>query len=160
MTIDEAITHAREVAEKNYLQGMLCHANPNDEELDGCIECGREHEQLAEWLEELKKYQAHGTPDGYGAALKAYDDCYFEKEEISNELQEYRQLGTLEEVRDAVEKQIPKSPTYEGDGYAPDGSFVWDEWICPHCGSRFEVEYDDYDYCPNCGQHIDWSEEE
>ena len=54
MTIDEAITHAREVAEKNYLQGMLCHANPNDEELDGCIECGREHEQLAEWLEELK----------------------------------------------------------------------------------------------------------
>lgn len=23
-----------------------------------------------------------------------------------------------------------------------------------------KVNYDDYDYCPNCGQHIDWSEEE
>lgn len=60
----------------------------------------------------------------------------------------------------SLNKQIPKSPTYDGDGYAPDGSFVWDEWLCPHCGSRFEVDIDDYDYCPNCGQYIDWSEEE
>lgn len=76
------------------------------------------------------------------------------------ELQEYKQLGTLEEVREAVEKQRTKKPTYDGDGYAPDGTFVWDEWICPKCGNRYEVDYDDYDYCPKCGQHIDWSEEE
>lgn len=67
-----------------------------------------------------------------------------------------------EEVRkvaiEALEKQIPKKPTYEGDGYAPDGTFVWDEWLCPNCGSKYEVDYDDYDYCPNCGQKIDWSE--
>lgn len=55
------------------------------------------------------------------------------------------------------EKQIPKKPTYEGDGYTPDGTFVWDEWICQNCGSRYELEYDDYEYCPNCGQAIDWS---
>lgn len=63
MSIDEAIKHAREVAEENYKQGFLCHANPNDEELDKCIECAREHEQLAEWLEELKRFkdlQEHG----------------------------------------------------------------------------------------------------
>ena len=60
----------------------------------------------------------------------------------------------------SLNKQIPKSPTYEGDGYAPDGTFVWDEWLCPHCGSRFEVGYDDYNYCPDCGQKIDWGEEE
>lgn len=60
----------------------------------------------------------------------------------------------------SLNKQIPKSPTYEGDGYAPDGTFVWDEWLCPHCGSRFEVDYDDYNYCPDCGQKIDWGEEE
>ena len=59
----------------------------------------------------------------------------------------------------ALEKQIPKKPTYEGDGYAPDGTFVWDEWLCPCCGKRYEVDYDDYDYCPNCGQKIDWSGE-
>ena len=60
----------------------------------------------------------------------------------------------------ALEKQIPKKPTYEGDGYAPDGTFVWDEWICPCCETRYEVDYDDYDYCPNCGQKLDWSDEE
>lgn len=76
------------------------------------------------------------------------------------ELQEYKQLGTLEEVCKAVERQQAKKPTYEGDGYAPDRSFVWDEWLCSHCGSRFEVDYDCYDYCPNCGQHVDRSEEE
>ena len=60
----------------------------------------------------------------------------------------------------ALEKQIPKKPTYEGDGYAPDGTFVYDEWICPCCENRYELYYDDdYDYCPNCGQKIDWSNE-
>ena len=55
----------------------------------------------------------------------------------------------------ALEKQIPKKPTYEGDGYAPDGTFIYDTWICPCCDKRYEVDYDDYDYCPNCGQKID-----
>ena len=57
LTLKEAISHAKEVAEENYRQGMLCHANPNDEELDKCIECGKEHEQLAGWLEELRRYK-------------------------------------------------------------------------------------------------------
>lgn len=26
----------------------------------------------------------------------------------------------------ALEKQIPKKPTYEGDGYAPDGTLIYD----------------------------------
>lgn len=56
----------------------------------------------------------------------------------------------------ALEKQIPKEPRYDGDGYAPDGSFVWDEWLCPRCNSRFEIDYDEYNYCPNCGQAIKW----
>lgn len=58
MTLDEAIIHEKELSEKNYLQGMLCHANPNDEKLDGYIECGRYHEQISEWLEELKMYKS------------------------------------------------------------------------------------------------------
>lgn len=160
MTIDEAIAHAREIAEKNYLEGMLCHANPDDGELDGCIECGREHEQLAEWLEELKKYQQYGTPDGYESALKAYDDCYFEKEEISNELQEYKQLGTLEKVREAVERQQAKKPIIQ----------PWFPARCPTCGEELSESLGDGYYrhrtflerCTNveCAQRLDWGEEE
>ena len=42
MTIDEAIVHAREVASRKF-----------DDRVH-CIRCAEEHEQLAEWLEELK----------------------------------------------------------------------------------------------------------
>lgn len=66
-------------------------------------------------------------------------------------------IKTIEIAIQALAKQIPKKPTYEGDGYAPGGSFVWDVWICPCCEARYEVDYDDYDYCPQCGQKIDWS---
>lgn len=61
---------------------------------------------------------------------------------------------TFESVIEAREKQIAKKPYYEGDGYA-DGQLVYDTWICPCCDKRYEVDYDDYDYCPNCGQKID-----
>lgn len=47
MTLDEAIAHAREVAKEIH----------DDGKLDDCIECGKNHEQLADWLEELKAYQ-------------------------------------------------------------------------------------------------------
>lgn len=33
-----------------------------------------------------------------------------------------------------------------------------DTWECPNCGECYEVDYDDYDYRPKCGQKIDWSE--
>lgn len=48
-------------------------------------------------------------------------------------------------------------PNLEGDGYA-DGHLVYDTWICPNCEKHYEIDYDNYDYCPNCGQHIDRSE--
>ena len=67
-------------------------------------------------------------------------------------------LKNMEMIVQALEKQIPKKTIYEGDGYAPDGSFIFDIWICPRCCKRYEVDYDDYDYCPNCGQKIDWSD--
>ena len=58
MTLDEAIVHEKELAKEIYIEAMLCHANPDDGKLDGCIERGKYHEQLAEWLEELKSYRA------------------------------------------------------------------------------------------------------
>lgn len=57
LTIDEAILHVKKTAEEKYLEGFLCHANPDDGELDKFIECGRVHEQLAKYLEELKQYR-------------------------------------------------------------------------------------------------------
>lgn len=75
------------------------------------------------------------------------------------ELQQYRAIGTVEECRAAVEKQTARRPDYEGDGYA-DGHLVYDTWICHCCGKHYEVDYDNYNYCPDCGQKLDWSDEE
>jgi len=40
MTLDEAIQHCKEKAEQH-----------------PCDECGRDHEQLGKWLEELREYR-------------------------------------------------------------------------------------------------------
>lgn len=51
MTLDEAIQHSKEVAKKERDKFLKV----GDEYI--CSECGKEHEQLAQWLEELKEYE-------------------------------------------------------------------------------------------------------
>lgn len=53
----------------------------------------------------------------------------------------------------AINKQISKKPILEADGYS-DGELVYDTWICPNCDKSYEVDFDDYDFCPNCGQAV------
>lgn len=67
---------------------------------------------------------------------------------------------TFKSLIEAREKQELKKPIYEGDGYDPEGNIIFDEWMCPCCDARYEVDYDEYDFCPNCGQKLDWSEGE
>lgn len=63
MTLDEAIKHCDEVAEKNETKGKMIQNNfsklrrEQKQEIDSCLECASEHRQLAEWLLELKNYQ-------------------------------------------------------------------------------------------------------
>ena len=89
MSIDEAIAHEKEVAKEIYVEAMLCHANPDDGKLDDCIERGKYHEHLAEWLEELKAIKSDGFTDdllnmgfkkGYSKALNDVESeflmCY------------------------------------------------------------------------------------
>ena len=55
MTLDEAILHAREVAERNRrAMSFEPEDNIDDDIKVNCLNCATQHEQLAEWLEELK----------------------------------------------------------------------------------------------------------
>lgn len=108
-------------------------------------------ENIIRALEENRRYRAIGTPE----ELQDMKNNYFE---ALSDWRQYRKIGTLDECRKAKEKQTPQSPTYEGDGYS-NGQLVYDTWVCPCCGQTYEVDYDDYEYCPKCGQHIDWSDE-
>lgn len=51
----------------------------------------------------------------------------------------------------ALEKQIPKKPIYIANlGYAA-------LWLCPVCERR--IVRSDLKYCHQCGQKLDWSDE-
>ena len=85
MTIDEAIIHAREVSEiqrnndkLNKTLGVISPYYKTD-----CIKCAEEHEQIAEWLEELVMLRLdscmihmperlHLVENGYNKALNDF----------------------------------------------------------------------------------------
>ena len=79
-------------------------------------------------------------------------------EMYEEEVQRYRVLGNVEELRHAKEKQIPKKPYVQQDDRNNDCM------ECPFCDSFIGYECDcrdehyQIDYCPNCGQAIDWSD--
>ncbi len=69
MTIDEAITHLREVAE----------GCPTEDR-----QCAYQHDELADWLEELRAYNAIGLkPCDYKTIRAAIKQCDKAKEEMS-----------------------------------------------------------------------------
>ena len=83
-----------------------------------------------------------------------------------SELDAYKEIGTVEECREAVEKQIPKKPVCKPKPYNESVGFN-EEWFCPSCGAYIGYFYEGMDepeqmeYCNECGQHIarDWSDE-
>lgn len=133
MDIKKAIEHARDVASEQRMRSGVCTQNGTEcDKFSACLQCAEEHEQLADWLEELKQY---------------------------------KQLGTLEEVREAVElQQADKLRILRLSIHgAPDG----DLYSCPNCEYRI-IKKDHRGFysgprtkcCPNCGKRLDWGEED
>ena len=82
-----------------------------------------------------------------------YEDCP-EINRLYERLAEYEDTGlTPEQIMELKERDTPKEAIYEGDGYS-EGEMVYDVWIYPNCGVKYEVDYEDYDFCPDCGQMI------
>ena len=77
------------------------------------------------------------------------EDVYSKK---CAELDEYKQLGTLEEVREAAEKQkkVKVIKAYDSD--------VDSHWCsCGNCTKGLCWEHGiKINYCPECGQKLDW----
>lgn len=82
-SIDEAIKHCEEVAEKNEKTIAYYTIQGDKEWLDecekDCIECAKEHRQLAKWLKELKSLREerrnvymNGYNEGYEDAKELY----------------------------------------------------------------------------------------
>lgn len=75
------------------------------------------------------------------------------------EVQDYRKIGTVEEVREAVEKTKAKKPIVHKNTFS-------NAYTCPTCNLLF-IHRDEtgwfcgkhYIFCPDCGKKIDWSKE-
>lgn len=67
-------------------------------------------------------------------------------------LSEYREIGTVEECREAVEKQKPKRLIPVESGMFYDLGF---RYKCPNCGIGIKVNnIYHYDVCKICGQKV------
>lgn len=91
----------------------------------------------------------------HGRGEKDAEEIAFDFDRAINaleEIQQYRAIGTPDECRAAVEKQIAKKPI-QITSTKMDGKIG----KCPCCGS---VIGEDMIWCDDCGQKIDWSDEE
>ena len=73
------------------------------------------------------------------------------------EIQQYREVGTVEECQKAVEKQRPKAvmnrkllKDFHGSPYCIQGD-------CPNCECK-SIKATATDCCYVCGQHLKWNE--
>ena len=59
LTLEEAIKHAKEIADMNYNDAEKFDSNDSVENYmkGNYMKCAEQHEKLAEWLEELKSYK-------------------------------------------------------------------------------------------------------
>ena len=67
LILDEAINHEKMMAKRKRWNGKFTKVSLGNEEINkrfkaDCIKDAEEHEQFAEWLEELKSYKDIGTP--------------------------------------------------------------------------------------------------
>ncbi len=81
------------------------------------------------------------------------------------EVQQYREIGTVEECREARNKQKPKKSKLKLCGVIDcrDKDCVFcDRYVdrCPYCNEDLSIDWGlPYKYCPFCGQKLDWSDE-
>lgn len=79
--------------------------------------------------------------------------------EALKEIQQYREIGTVEECYEAVEKQKAERIEYETNAVFSNGFSHYRIGKCPICDNRYNSN-DEIAYCSKCGQKLDWSEED
>lgn len=70
----------------------------------------------------------------------------------------FKHQSDINILQELVDKATLKKPNIWGDGYDDKGQLIYDMYDCPNCDKTYELDYEKYDYCPKCGQAIDWSD--
>lgn len=64
------------------------------------------------------------------------------------------------QLQDLVNRTTKTRPEYWSDSVEENGQIIFDHWNCPNCHHEYELDYEQCDFCPYCGQAIDWSSDE
>ncbi len=100
-------------------------------------------------MERLTHKRCNGIKIGYWSPSK--------KQDLVDRLAAYEDTElTVEQVKELNERDIAKIPNLEGDGYDDAGKMIFDTWICPNCEEKYELDYREHKFCPECGQRINW----
>ena len=89
--------------------------------------------------------------------LADYEDTGMTPEQVIEMQIDWVAMKTASET---YREEKAERPEMYVDGYDRDGNIAYTEWYCPRCYMCYEMEYGHYNYCPNCGQKIDWSGED
>ncbi|MBM6879335.1 hypothetical protein H6A09_01455 [[Clostridium] spiroforme] len=121
-------------------------------------ECERALNEIINVLKSNNFYALFNSTEILRKNITEYFELVKKYEILRKNITEYFELVKKYEI--LKEKITSKKPNFEGDGYDESGNMMYDTWICPNCDKHYELDYEEYDYCPNCGQRIDWSEED
>lgn len=110
-----------------------------------CMKCAEQHEQLAEWLEELKSYKDIGTPKELKELKENGAFTGLELAKLAIMQKELKEYKDLEE-----HGLLVKLPANNKEIY-----IISSRWtVCSECGSRFD-EYS----CSGCEYECDSKKE-
>ena len=84
------------------------------------------------------------TYEEFLEALRGHDTIIFRMTGVGEK--EYNTIF-LVDIAKAVRKDIPTKGIYEADSFT-------DRYLCPKC--RHDMDGYEFQYCPVCGQKIDW----
>ena len=81
LDLDSTIKHCEAVIEKKNEELALYHSYKLYEYIPACRKCVKEHEQLAEWLKELKARREKDRPDAPCDDCQEFDctGCFYKR---------------------------------------------------------------------------------
>lgn len=96
-------------------------------------------------LEEIQQYREIGLTPELIEAMRGHNIA------MINDLEEYQEIGTVEEFKALKEKSVAKKPLFIKR------SFI-QFYACPHCSTNehYEKVFSKMRHCENCGGAFDW----
>lgn len=147
MTLEEAIKHCEEQAEiLRQTAAQIARAKSGFIKYEQCRECARDHDQLAEWLKELKAYREAEEEIGRLPLSWEYGQAVTDVWNIFQKHLGKKEQDNIHDVKIERGEWLENVAFYKG---------------CPECGayvrsntSEIYLDPKELNFCPCCGAQM------